>query len=126
MERLGVKSPASSVMNQLKKWWPRWKQRCVLKSSVKRGIITIMACAPAVGKLLLTWPAQVLLGNCLHTCCWKLVTIVACTRAVGNLLLSWPAHVLLGTSFQQWISSGGRNIFQKFKAGFRLFVNYDD
>jgi len=54
MERLGVKSPASSVRSKLKKWWPGWKQRFVLKSSLKRGIVTIMACTPAVGNLLLS------------------------------------------------------------------------
>jgi len=27
-----MKSPASSVMNQPKKWWPKWKQGFVLKT----------------------------------------------------------------------------------------------
>jgi len=91
-------------------------------------LVTIVACTGVIGKLLLSWPAHLLLETCyyhglhtccwklvtimacipavgnfyyhgLHTCCWKLVTIVACTGVIEKLLLSWPAHLLLETCY---------------------------
>ena len=94
----------------------------VLKTCVKRRnfychglhtccweIVTIMTSAHAIGNLLLSWPAHVLLGNCyyhgLNTCCWEIVTIMAWTRVVGKLLLSWPEHVLLGTCYYHGLNT---------------------
>ena len=113
-----------------------WTAHVPLGSCYYRGlytccweVVTIVECTRAVEKLLLSWPAHVLFGTYyyrgLHTCRWEVVIFVACTRAVWNLLLSWLAPVLLRNLFHHWISPEGRNIFQKFKAGFRLFVNHE-